>query len=157
MVVCLIYEIEFRHTYIKHFIIYDITRHKIMYNIKDHIRYFTHMDFSSSSTLVEANFTEVLTDLFKNLYLPLFCMVAAQHTYRDWLKVVSKKLLQNTTTKIKQSVLVITCLGGRFRINCPSAFLKILKLPKWNEANFRIFKNHKGDLSPESPEPNMWG
>ena len=28
------------------------------------------------------------------------------------------------------SVLVITCLGGQFVINCPSAVLKILKLPQ---------------------------
>ena len=27
----------------------------------------------------------------------------------------------------RQFVLVITCLGGRFGINCPSEFLKILK------------------------------
>ena len=39
-------------------------------------------------------------------------------------------------------VLVVTCLGGRFEINCPSAFLKILK-------------NHEGDLSQKSLEPNM--
>ena len=29
-----------------------------------------------------------------------------------------------------QLVLVLTCLRGRFGINCPCAFLKILKLPK---------------------------
>ena len=52
-------------------------------------------------------------------------------------------------------VLVITCLGSRFGINCPSAFLKILKLPKSNEGNFKIFKNHEGDLSQQLPEPNM--
>ena len=35
------------------------------------------------------------------------------------------------------------CLGGgQFGINCPSAFLK-------------IFKNHEGDLSQKSPQPNM--
>ena len=39
--------------------------------------------------------------------------------------------------------LVITCLGGRFRISCPSAFLK-------------IFKNHDGGLSKKSLEQNMW-
>ena len=39
-------------------------------------------------------------------------------------------------------VLVITCLGGRFRINYRSAFLK-------------FFKNHKGDLSQKSPKSNM--
>ena len=44
-------------------------------------------------------------------------------------------------------VLNITCLGGQFGINCPSAFLKILKLAEWNEGNFKIFKNHGGDLS----------
>ena len=27
-------------------------------------------------------------------------------------------------------VLLITCLGGRFEINCPKTFLKILKLPQ---------------------------
>ena len=39
-------------------------------------------------------------------------------------------------------VLVIAYLGWRFEINCPSAFFKILK-------------NHEGDLSQKSPEPNM--
>ena len=45
---------------------------------------------------------------------------------------------------------VITCLGGWFGINCPSAFLKSF------EKNFKRFKNHDGDLSQKSPEPNMW-
>ena len=53
-------------------------------------------------------------------------------------------------------VLVIKCLGGRFKINCPSALLEILKLPEWNEGNFKIFKNREGDLSPKSPQPSMW-
>ena len=52
-------------------------------------------------------------------------------------------------------VLVITYLGGRFGINCPSAFLKILKLPELIESNFKIFKNQGGDLSLKSPEPNI--
>ena len=53
-------------------------------------------------------------------------------------------------------VLNTTFLGGQFGINCPSAFLKILKLAEWNEGNFKIFKNHGGDLSQKLPEPNMW-
>ena len=52
-------------------------------------------------------------------------------------------------------VLVITCLGGKFRINCRSAFLKILKLAEYNEGNFRISKNDESDLSQKAPEPNM--
>ena len=44
--------------------------------------------------------------------------------------------------KKSEFVLVITCLGGRFGINCPSVFLK-------------IFKNSDCDLPPKSPEPNM--
>ena len=38
-------------------------------------------------------------------------------------------------------------MGGRFEINCPSAFLKILKFPEWNEDNFKIYKYREGDLS----------
>ena len=41
---------------------------------------------------------------------------------------------------IMKLVLVITCLGGQFGINCPSAFLKILWLPKLNEGNFKYSK-----------------
>ena len=48
-------------------------------------------------------------------------------------------------------LLVITCLGGKFAINCPSAYLIILK-----SGNFKIFKHQDGDLSQKSPEPNMW-
>ena len=33
--------------------------------------------------------------------------------------------------------LVMTCLGGQFEINIPSAFLKILKLPKQNFRKLR--------------------
>ena len=51
--------------------IYIITRYKILYNIKHHIRYFVHMDSSSLLTLAEANFAKILTDLFKKLYQPL--------------------------------------------------------------------------------------
>ena len=43
---------------------------------------------------------------------------------------------------VHKLVLVITCLGGQFGIDCPSAFLK-------------IFKNHEEDLSPELPETNV--
>ena len=41
-------------------------------------------------------------------------------------------------------VLVMACLGGRFGINCPSAFLKILKLPE---------KKKMRDLSRKLSEP----
>ena len=37
----------------------------------------------------------------------------------------------------------------------PSALLKILKLPEYNEDNFKVFKNHEGDLFQKLPEPNM--
>ena len=47
-------------------------------------------------------------------------------------------------------------MRGRFGINCPSVFLKILKLPEWNEDNFKTFKNHEGYLSQRSLERNMW-
>ena len=53
-------------------------------------------------------------------------------------------------------VLVITCLGGRLGINFPSSFLKILKLSEKNESNFKLSKNHEGDLSKKLHEPNMW-
>ena len=58
-----------------HNVIYIITRYKILYNIKHHIRYFIHMDFSSLLTLVETNFAKVLTGLLKKLYPPLFIML----------------------------------------------------------------------------------
>ena len=35
-------------------------------------------------------------------------------------------------------------------------FLKIFRLPEWNEGNFKIFKYHECDLSQKLPEPNMW-
>ena len=50
-------------------------------------------------------------------------------------------------------VLVTTCFGGRLGINLPSSFLKILRL---SESNFKISKNHKGNLSKKLHEPNMW-
>ena len=55
----------------------------------------------------------------------------------------------------RQLVLVITCLRGGFGINCPREFLKILKLPEQNEDNFKIFKNHEGDLSKKLTKPRM--
>ena len=64
-------------------------------------------------------------------------------TYLRWLNLqrnFDTVLLQET---ICYFCLVITCLGGRFEINCPSASLK-------------IWKNHKGDLSQKFPEPNIW-
>ena len=39
--------------------------------------------------------------------------------------------------------MVITCLGERFGINCPSAFLKILKLPSKTRA---ISKTNNNDF-----------
>ena len=53
-------------------------------------------------------------------------------------------------------VLPVACSGGRFEINCPSVSLKILELPEWTEDNFNILKNHEGDLSQKSPDPNIW-
>ena len=38
-------------------------------------------------------------------------------------------------------LLVLTCLEGRFAINCRKS---------------KIFKNHEDDLSQKSPEPNEW-
>ena len=46
--------------------------------------------------------------------------------------------------------------GRAIGMNCLSAFLKILKLPKWNKGNFKILKNNNGDLSQKSPKPNMF-
>ena len=54
-----------------HNVIYIMTRYKILYNMKHHIRYFIHMNFSSLLTLMETNFAKVLTDFFKKLYQPL--------------------------------------------------------------------------------------
>ena len=54
------------------------------------------------------------------------------------------------------NVLVTTCLGRRLRINFPSSFLKMLKLSEKSESNFKIFKNHEGDLSQKLRKPNMW-
>ena len=40
----------------------------------------------------------------------------------------------------RKLVLVITRLVGPFWMNCPIAFLNILKLPKQNKGNFKILK-----------------
>ena len=56
--------------------------------------------------------------------------------------------VQNTPLDLL--VLLITCLGGKVGINCPNAFLKILKLQF-----SKIFKYHEGGLAQKSPEPNM--
>ena len=53
------------------------------------------------------------------------------------------------------TVLVITCLGGRFRINCPNVFLKILKLAEQNEGNFKIFKNTPGQFILNRPPKHV--
>ena len=52
-------------------------------------------------------------------------------------------------------VLVITYFGGQFGINYPSVFLKVLKLAKWNEGNFKVFKNHEGH-SKNHPTKHFW-
>ena len=46
-------------------------------------------------------------------------------------------------------------MGGRFKINCANAYLKILKFPGWNDCSFKILKNQEGDLSQNSPKSNM--
>ena len=49
----------------------------------------------------------------------------------DHSVLMSKKKNRSTHYKIVMHMkleLVITCLGGRFEINCSSVFLKILKL-----------------------------
>ena len=38
----------------------------------------------------------------------------------------------------------------------PECIFEKFILPRQNEGNFKIFKNHEGYLSPKSPEPNMW-
>ena len=72
-----------------------------------------------------------------------------------FLRIISLdyKLSDNHTGQPSgQLVLVITCLGGLFGINCPRAFLKILKLPEENGGNLKMFQNHKRNLSPKPPE-----
>ena len=54
------------------------------------------------------------------------------------------------------NVLVTTCFGGRLGINFPSSSLKMLKLSEKSKSNFKIFKNHEGDLSQKLRKPNMW-
>ena len=39
-------------------------------------------------------------------------------------------------------------------LQCIFEKFEFLKL--WNEGNFKISKNHEGDISQKSPEPNMW-
>ena len=38
----------------------------------------------------------------------------------------------------------------------PECIFENLKLPERNEGNFKVFKNHEGNLSPKLPESNMW-
>ena len=52
-----------------------------------------------------------------------------------------------------QPVLVITCLGVLFGINCQCK--KMSKLLKWNEGNIKFFKNQNWDLSQKLREPDM--
>ena len=66
----------------------------------------------------------------------------------------------NFLTKIFLTALIQVCASKHvFRRaiwdKLPESILKILKLPQKNEGNFKIFKNHEGDLSEKSPEPNM--
>ena len=77
----------------------NITRHKILHNIEYHIRYFIHIDFSSSLILVEANLVKVLTDLFKKLYPPLCCLVSL-FLKRMWLVLVFRMLTFNIHFKL---------------------------------------------------------
>ena len=63
-----------------------------------------------------------------------------------WHKMKSRIFLCEPS----QLVLVITYLGGRFGLNCPSTFLKIQKFE-----NLKIFKNYRGDLSQKLLEPSM--
>ena len=62
-----------------------------------------------------------------------------------WLHWINEKKTLNFMENIKL-VLAIKCLGGKFGINCASAFLKILKLPRaisklWKIAKVIYFKN----------------
>ena len=63
--------------------------------------------------------------------------------------------LLSANTALPIFVLVITCLGWRFGINCPSAFMKVFKLPEYNEDNLKIFKNQDGHLCQKLPKPNI--
>ena len=44
-------------------------------------------------------------------------------------------------------VLVITCLRGRFGINCPSVFLKIFEIAR--EGQFQNFRKLRGSFIPK--------
>ena len=44
--------------------------------------------------------------------------------------IISLKCFTSFSSSNMLLVLLITCLGGRFGTNCPSAFLKLLKLPQ---------------------------
>ena len=54
---------------------------------------------------------------------------AIYEVFSDFVEQLTSAL-QIMASRISKLVLVITCLGGRFKINCPSAFLKILILPE---------------------------
>ena len=67
----------------------------------------------------------------QSLYRACFEQGVPWHSgnYREWIHSE-----MHTWQSIFKFVLEITCLGGQFRINCPSVILKILK-------------NHEADLS----------
>ena len=60
--------------------------------------------------------------------------------HRDYLvrKIFYLQFTVTNATHVLKLVLVLTCLGGQFRINCSSAFLKILKI--WEFQNFPQFQ-----------------
>ena len=50
---------------------------------------------------------------------------------KELYQIHSCKKYDGTSQRTPVLVLVIICLGGQFGINCPSAFLKVLKLSEF--------------------------
>ena len=49
-------------------------------------------------------------------------------------------MLENNLVQVNE------CFGGQFGINCPGAFLKILKLREGNEGDLKSLKNHPNQI-----------
>ena len=49
-------------------------------------------------------------------------------------------MLENNLVQVNE------CFGGQFGINCPGAFLKILKLREGNEGDLKSLKSHPNQI-----------
>ena len=104
-------------------------RFSVKYNIRFQDRSFNLKLLFDFKLLLEVELIFHL-DLLLEAELLISCRDAIRSRMTIWYGIsLEVKLIIWSRIIIKvEFVLVSTCLGGWFRINCPSAFLKILKL-----------------------------